>query len=82
MHSNDDWVTKRYHQTLVGQAVLELALGLYFTVGVIYAASTMMLVTLPFLCLFQVGFLYMGLVSLIQQYQAVGLVFRAQVTGD
>ena len=49
-------------------ALASLALGVYFTVTVFYALANGIYGTLPFLVLFQVGFLYTGLLSLIQQY--------------
>ena len=50
------------------QPLIELALGLYFTATVFYALANGIYGTVPFLVLFQVGFLYTGLLSLIQQY--------------
>ena len=50
------------------QPLIELALGIYFTGAVFYALSNGIFGTLPFLMLFQVGFLYTGLVSIVQQF--------------
>ena len=44
------------------------ALGLYFTATVFYALANGIYGTLPFLVLFQVGFLYTGLLSIVQQF--------------
>jgi cellulose synthase/poly-beta-1,6-N-acetylglucosamine synthase-like glycosyltransferase len=66
--STDEWVGKKYHQTVAIQPLIELALGLYFTATVFYALANQIYGTLPFLMLFQIGFLYTGLVSLVQQY--------------
>lgn len=79
---NGHWANKRYNQGLIGQALVELVLGLYFTLGVIYALSMTLFTIVPFLCLFQIGFLYMGIVSLIQQYLSTKLALREQMTGD
>jgi hypothetical protein len=49
------------------QPFIEVALGLYFTFRVIYALAQGIYATLPFLRLFQCGFLYTGLMSLFQQ---------------
>src|SRR5262249_11482177 len=54
----DDWVGKKYHQTVGVQSVVELAFGLYFTWTVFYALTNQIYGTLPFLMLFQIGFLY------------------------
>ena len=79
---SDEWLTKRYRQAAVGQPSVELALGIYFTVGIVYAVSSGLLAPLPFLMLFQAGFLYTGLQSLVQQSVNPDLVLRAQVAGD
>ena len=65
---SDEWITKKYHQNFVAQPLIELALGIYFTVTVFYALSNGIYGTLPFLVLFQVGFLYTGLLSIMQQF--------------
>jgi cellulose synthase/poly-beta-1,6-N-acetylglucosamine synthase-like glycosyltransferase len=64
----DDWVGKKYRQSVAVQPLIELALGLYFTATVFYALANGIYGTVPFLVLFQVGFLYTGLVSIVQQY--------------
>ena len=52
----------------LAQPLTEVALGLYFTGTVFYALSNGIYGSLPFLMLFQVGFLYTGLLSLVQQF--------------
>ena len=64
----DEWVGKKYRQSFIVQPMIELALGLYFTATVFYALANGIYGTLPFLVLFQMGFLYTGLLSIIQQY--------------
>jgi len=71
----DEWIGKKYRQSFVVQPMIELALGLYFTATVFYALANGIYGTLPFLVLFQVGFLYTGLLSIIQQY-AGEMVFK------
>jgi cellulose synthase/poly-beta-1,6-N-acetylglucosamine synthase-like glycosyltransferase len=65
---SDEWLGKKYHQSVAVQPLIELALGLYFTATVFYALANQIYGTLPFLVLFQVGFLYTGLLSIVQQY--------------
>ncbi len=65
---SDEWIGKKYRQAFVVQPMIELALGLYFTATVFYALANGIYGTLPFLLLFQIGFLYMGLTSIVQQY--------------
>jgi cellulose synthase/poly-beta-1,6-N-acetylglucosamine synthase-like glycosyltransferase len=65
---SDEWAGKKYHQALGVQPLIELALGLYFTATVFYALTNQIYGTLPFLMLFQVGFLYTGLLSIMQQF--------------
>ena len=64
----DEWIGKKYRQNFVVQPIIELALGLYFTATVFYALANGIYGTVPFLVLFQIGFLYTGLLSIIQQY--------------
>jgi len=65
---SDDFVGKKYRQSVAVQPLIELALGLYFTATVFYALANQIYGTLPFLVLFQIGFLYTGLLSIVQQY--------------
>ena len=66
--SNDEWSQKKYRQSVSLQPMIEVALGLYFTATLFYALSQGIYGTVPFLMLFQIGFLYTGLLSLMQQY--------------
>jgi cellulose synthase/poly-beta-1,6-N-acetylglucosamine synthase-like glycosyltransferase len=65
---SDEWVGKKYHQNVGVQPIIELALGLYFTGTVFYALMNQIYGTVPFLMLFQIGFLYTGLLSIFQQF--------------
>jgi cellulose synthase/poly-beta-1,6-N-acetylglucosamine synthase-like glycosyltransferase len=65
---SDEWAGKKYHQTVGVQSIIELALGLYFTATVFYALINQIYGTVPFLMLFQIGFLYTGLLSILQQF--------------
>ena len=72
----DEWIGKKYRQSFVVQPLIELALGLYFTATVFYALANGIYGTLPFLVLFQIGFLYTGLLSVIQQYAGESVVLK------
>jgi cellulose synthase/poly-beta-1,6-N-acetylglucosamine synthase-like glycosyltransferase len=72
--NGDEWVGKKYHQSVAVQPLIELVLGLYFTATVFYALANQIYGTLPFLVLFQIGFLYTGLVSIVQQYAGDSVV--------
>ena len=65
--SGDDWLAKRYRRTMLLQPLIETGLGLYFTVGIWYASTHQLYASLPFLVLFQAGFLYTGFLSIAQQ---------------
>jgi cellulose synthase/poly-beta-1,6-N-acetylglucosamine synthase-like glycosyltransferase len=65
---SDEWAGKKYHQAVGVQSLIELALGLYFTGTVFYALINQIYGTVPFLMLFQIGFLYTGLLSILQQF--------------
>jgi cellulose synthase/poly-beta-1,6-N-acetylglucosamine synthase-like glycosyltransferase len=75
----DEWVGKKYRQSVAVQPIIELLLGLYFTSTVFYALANGIYGTLPFLVLFQVGFLYTGLMSVVQQYAGEPVVLNTQV---
>jgi hypothetical protein len=77
--SKDGWQNKKYHQTMSIQPFIELALGLYFSVTVVYAVANGIYGTLPFLVLFQFGFLYTGLMSILQQFGDDMLVKAPQI---
>ena len=80
--TRDDWQHKKYHQALPIQAFVEVALGLYFTVTVLYALQHGIYGTLPFLVLFQVGFLYTGLMSIFQRAGGDDLLVKSpQIAG-
>jgi hypothetical protein len=77
--SSDEWAGKKYHQSVGVQALVELALGLYFTATVFYALSNQIYATLPFLMLFQVGFLYTGLLSILQQFTDEDMIQQPEI---
>ncbi|MBE3132550.1 MAG: glycosyltransferase, partial [Acidobacteria bacterium] len=77
----DEWIGKKYRQSLAIQPLIEVALGLYFTATVFYALANQIYGTLPFLMLFQAGFLYVGVVSVVQQYAGENLVLKTQAAG-
>ena len=64
--SADQWSEKRYRARRSLLPYIELGLGLYFTLSVAYAAAHQIYGSLPFLALFQVGFLYTGALSLAE----------------
>jgi hypothetical protein len=76
---NNDWVGKKYRQSVSVQPMIELLLGLYFTWTVFYALANQIYGTVPFLVLFQVGFLYTGLMSVVQQHAGEPVVLKTQV---
>jgi cellulose synthase/poly-beta-1,6-N-acetylglucosamine synthase-like glycosyltransferase len=77
--TRDGWQHKKYHQSMPVQPFIELALGLYFTYTVVYALTHGIFGTLPFLVLFQFGFLYTGLTSILQQFGDDVLVKAPQI---
>jgi hypothetical protein len=78
---SDDWIGKKYRQSLSLQPLVEVGLGLYFTATVFYALANGIYGTVPFLALFQVGFLYTGVLSIVQQYAPASVVLNTQVAG-
>jgi len=55
-----------YHKKINWIPYVELALGIWFSLAVFYALGTGGWLAVPFLMLFQFGFLYMSLLSLLQ----------------
>ncbi len=72
----DEWIGKKYHRSGVVQPMIELTLGLYFTATVFYALANGIYATVPFLVLFQVGFLYTGFLSIVQQFAGGDVVLK------
>jgi len=60
------WLQRRYRTLVTAQPLLELALGAYLTSAIWFALDKGVYFSLPFLLLFQWGFFYVGLVSLLQ----------------
>jgi cellulose synthase/poly-beta-1,6-N-acetylglucosamine synthase-like glycosyltransferase len=74
---SDEWAGKKYHQSIGIQSLIEVALGVYFTGTVFYALANGIYATVPFLMLFQVGFLYTGLLSILQQFSGDNVMLKA-----
>jgi hypothetical protein len=74
----DEWIGKKYRQSVMVQPMIELALGLYFTATVFYALANGIYGTVPFLVLFQLGFLYTALLSLVQQFAGEDAVLKPE----
>jgi cellulose synthase/poly-beta-1,6-N-acetylglucosamine synthase-like glycosyltransferase len=76
--ARDEWKQKRYRGTLNFVPFVELLLGVYFTVMAYYAITNGILGTLPFIFLFQFGFLYAAAMSLFQNVWKLDLVRAEQ----
>jgi hypothetical protein len=72
--TGDEWQTKKYHTSMLVQPLIEVSLGIYFTGTVLYALANGIYATLPFLMLFQAGYLYMGCTSIMQQLASDGVL--------
>lgn len=70
----DEWRQKRYRGQVNFVPFIELVLGLYFTFMAYYAATNEIYGTLPFIFLFQAGFLYAAVMSLLQNLGKLELV--------
>ncbi len=60
------WKKKKYKARWPVHSIIELLFGLYFVATIITAVITQSWITIPFLVLFMVGFLYVGSLSLYQ----------------
>ncbi len=74
----DEWIGKKYRESVAVQPMIELTLGLYFTATVFYALANGIYATVPFLVLFQVGFLYTALLSIVQQFAGSDVVLKPE----
>jgi len=61
-----DWMNKQYRCDIGLLTIVEIAFGLYFTLVTIYAWNLGIYGVIPFLMLFQYGYLYTGLWALAQ----------------
>jgi len=68
-----EWMSKKYRGDIGFVTILEIAFGLYFTCVTIYAWSVGIYGVIPFLLLFQWGYLYTGLWALAQSLKRSGL---------
>ncbi len=62
----DRWADKKYKGEKNFLPVIELLLGLYFTFNIYFALINGIYVSIPFLMIFQVGFLYIAFLSIFQ----------------
>lgn len=62
----DDWKKKKYKASFPVHSLVELGFGLYFVVTIVLAIITGSWITIPFLVLFMIGFLYVGTLSFFQ----------------
>ncbi|MCB9621316.1 MAG: glycosyltransferase [Sandaracinus sp.] len=62
----DDWKKKKYKASFPVHSLIELGFGLYFVVTIALAVVTGSWITIPFLVLFMIGFLYVGTLSFFQ----------------
>ncbi|HUJ26863.1 MAG TPA: cellulose synthase family protein [Myxococcales bacterium] len=74
MRKGQRFFASKYRLLLTAQPLLELALGAYLTSAIWFALDKGVYFSLPFLLLFQWGFFYVGLVSLLQG--RAGALFR------
>jgi cellulose synthase/poly-beta-1,6-N-acetylglucosamine synthase-like glycosyltransferase len=72
--TGDDWRQKRYRGSSSVLPLVELMLGVYFTFMAYYAATYQIYGTLPFILLFQAGFFYTAVLSLLENGGRLALV--------
>jgi cellulose synthase/poly-beta-1,6-N-acetylglucosamine synthase-like glycosyltransferase len=62
----EPWKHKRYRARMSWMPIVELALGVYLSVAIAFVIESGIWFSLPFLVLFQAGFLYVGLMSALE----------------
>jgi cellulose synthase/poly-beta-1,6-N-acetylglucosamine synthase-like glycosyltransferase len=68
-----EWMRKKYRINIGALTVVEIIFGLYFTLVTLYAYSLGIYGVIPFLLLFQWGYLYTGLWALAQSLKRSSL---------
>ena len=72
---NEDWKQKKYKTLQNAQFLIEIIFGIYFSVLIFIACLYKQFIIIPFLMLFQIGFLYTGLVTLLEGKPVFNLLF-------
>jgi hypothetical protein len=80
LRAGEAWKNKRYRGSKSLLPYLEIALGLYYSITVWLAIDARHWGALPFLVLFQLGFLYVGVMSLLQTFGAQPALADAPAT--
>jgi cellulose synthase/poly-beta-1,6-N-acetylglucosamine synthase-like glycosyltransferase len=62
----DRWTNKKYRGEKNLLPILELLLGIYFTFNIYWAFINRIYISIPFLMIFQIGFLYIAFLSIFQ----------------
>jgi cellulose synthase/poly-beta-1,6-N-acetylglucosamine synthase-like glycosyltransferase len=62
----DRWIGKRYKGEVSLLSIFELLLGIYFTFNIYFAFINKIYISIPFLMIFQVGYLYVAFFSIFQ----------------
>jgi len=66
---DDNWRNKIYTTERNFLPFLEIILGLYFTLSIVYALVNKVYMSIPFFALFQFGFLYIAFLSFLQLHR-------------
>ena len=75
------WTGARYRRAAIVQPLVELACGVYFTVAIGCAFAVGVIAPIPVLVLCQLGFFYVGCLSLAQQRAAPAAAWPAEAAG-
>lgn len=67
--ANDDWRLKRYRGLTNWVPYVELSLAFYFAAMAVYAITHGLWGSVPFILIFQAGYLYTSALSLIQEFE-------------
>jgi general stress protein CsbA len=66
--TRDTWKEKKYKGKGGTLPIIEMSLGVYFTITIIVASIKKNYMAIPFLIPFQLGFLYVSSMSILQEY--------------
>jgi cellulose synthase/poly-beta-1,6-N-acetylglucosamine synthase-like glycosyltransferase len=62
----DRWLGKKYRGEINMLVLMELLLGIYFTFNIYFAFVNKIYISIPFLMMFQMGYLYVAFLSIFQ----------------
>ncbi len=77
---SDEWKNKNYTNQFNWVTFVELFLGIYFSFTLSYVIEQQIIISIPFMILFQIGYFYIALMALFQSRSLIPLAAKQQTT--